>query len=190
MEQPLWLTVVQALSALSAPVVAFFTWKLAGYTRELVKAQNMSNQVLERQAEIQEAQQRLMELLEARPWLVLEARTFPNTYEFELSLSNAGRSAAVVEGIYRHDSRPTHPRESEASSLKGLGFALPLALSPGRSETLIRGKLSGFYEITNKGWIEIRYRALSPNSPLLSDLWKLEGWRFVLEWAGEEVEEG
>jgi len=180
MEQPLWLTLVEAFSAAS---VALFTGML-------YFAQQKSNRVLERQAEIQTAQQRLMELLETRPWLVLGVRTLPHAYAFELYLSNAGRSAAVIEDILRHHSRPTRPQSGVKTPLEGLGFTLPLALPPGRSEVLVQKTLNERERVAGKGWLEVHYRTLSAEAPLLSDLWRLEEGRFVLEWAGEEVEEG
>ena len=185
----LFLGIGQLAAALA---VAVFTWKLAIYTRELVKAQEASNRVLERQAEIQAAQQRLMELLEAKPWLVLGKKGSSSTSggTFELYLTNIGRAGvAVVEALW-HRSKPDRPRQGTGTALRSPGIVLPLALPPGGTAALIKGSSMEIEQVAGDGWLEVRYRALSAEAPLLSDLWRLGKERFVLEWAGEEVEEG
>jgi len=200
MEQPLWPTVLQVLSALAAPVVAIFTWKLARYTRELVKAQKASNRVLERQAELMdrqtellEAQQRLQEQLaeiEVKPWLVIGKRSTSGANSYELYLSNAGLAGAVVTKIVKHAGKPERPQSGAGKPLSILSLSLPLALQPKETQPLLRGTASEVEEAAGGGWLEVRYRANAPGFPLLSDLWRLDGGRFVPEWVGEEVKEG
>jgi len=183
MEQPLWLTLVEAFSAAS---VALFTGML-------YSAQQKSNRVLARQAEIQEAQQRLQQQLadlETGPWLVLGRRSAPGAGIFELYLSNPGRAGTAVTDVLRHESRPDRPRQETGTPLQLNSLTLPLALPPGETVVLMRGNSTEIKQAAGDGWLEVRYRSFSAEAPLLSDLWRLGKGRFVLEWAGEEVEEG
>jgi hypothetical protein len=190
---------------MAALVVAAFTWKLAQYTQELVKAQEASNRVVERQAELmkrqtvlQEAQHRLQERLaesEGRPLLALQAELSCNkrggatrrgnnpTY---LALTNLGRYGVLVTKLKQYQQKPSAPdAKGFAGTPAGQGKQrFPLPLPPGKSECL---RDSQFHP-HHGSWVEVVYED-GASGRRRSDLWQYTGARlgFVREWWAREV---
>jgi len=188
----LFLGIGQLAAALA---VAVFTWKLAIYTRELVKAQEASNRVLERQAEIQEAQQKLQEKLaagEARPLLALQAMPFcgnstrsSNTL-YHIALTNLGRYGVMVVKLKQYQQKPNGP-DSENAVGTPAGASkdtFPIPLPPGESKCL---KGTAFDPYEGK-WIEVVYED-GASGRRCSDVWRYTGRNlgFVREWWAKDI---
>ena len=175
MEQPVWLTVAQVLSGLSAPLMVIFSYKL-------VQAQRTSNGVLNQQTQLQAAQQRLQEQL-----VVSEVRPLVSVYLSlaappHLILFNLGKYGAEIEGVWIHRHLPTGPSGGEAvrfePRVQGLGVPsegapiFPLGLAPGASVALSLPTSLPISHETEA--LEVRYRHGANPGALLSDLWRIE----------------
>jgi len=180
---------LEFLNRWSAAIQALATVCMAILSAALLLVQSHQRRILKAQQETQMA----LAKLETEPRLILEKAPLTPGYE-ELRATNPGRVGVVVEEILRHEGRPEPGGTSEgtplASHVKAPLPTLPFAVLPWSPVRLFEGKIGDLDAVLNSKYIEVRYRLPSKAAPLLSDLWRLEGGRFVLEWAGEKVEEG
>jgi len=177
MTQPLWLTLVEAVSAAA---VAIFTGKLYSAQRASNSVLEQQAELMDRQAHLQKAQQRIQEQLAAG-----ELRPLVSVYlsaaTSQLLFINLGKYGVEVEGAWVHQHLPGNPGGGKevafGAGVQGLGSPspgkpiFPLGLAPGASVTLSLGGNPLPHEAEV---LEVRYRyGVSPEA-LLSDLWKIE----------------
>ena len=160
MEQPLWLTVLQVLSALATPAVAIFTWKLAQYTQKLVEAQEASNRVLERQLLLQEK-------LEATPFIALSLesqKTNSGGNRQELVLTNLGRIGVFILKVKKHAEEPPDAGR-QGEEIPGGAYPKPLI-----SSESLRFKNS---DASKTPYVEVIYQD-GATGKVWSDLWRVD----------------
>ena len=129
----------------AALAVAVFTWKLARYTRELVRAQEASNRVLERQAELMDKQCELMEKqtevaerqaeiqhqlaqAEVRPLLAVQAvrpRRNGKRDGRSIEVTNLGKYGALLVKVKQHHQDPNSADSPGRPLMGGRQTALP-----------------------------------------------------------------
>ncbi len=158
----------------AALVVAVFTWKLARYTQELVKAQEASNRVLERQFLLQEK-------LEVTPFvaLSLESQKSGSGFRNELALTNLGRIGVYILKVKKHAEEPSDAGE-QGEVVPGGAYPKPLIASQS-----LRFKNS---DASRTPYVEVIYQD-GATGKVWSDLWRvdLKGQQVARVWRAREV---